>query len=257
MNLDGKVAVVTGASRGIGRAIALSLANDGADIACIATSEENALAVAAEVRAMGRRSLALGCRVEDGADVERAFARTVDTLGAVDILVNNAGISQPKPILEMAEADWDRHLDVNCKSVFLCGKTAAASMLAAGTHGTIINVGSIAGNNAFPNRLAYCSSKAAVHQMTKVMAIEWAEYGIRVNCVAPGYTATEMIEGLVEQNKLDVVRLENRIPQRRLGTPAEVAEAVLFFAREQSSYVTGSVLYVDGGWDAYGFVAPQ
>jgi NAD(P)-dependent dehydrogenase (short-subunit alcohol dehydrogenase family) len=250
----GRVAVVTGASRGIGRAVALALAAAGADVACLATTAENAAAVADEIRASDRRSLALGCRVEDGDAVRDAFDRVRAELGPIDVLVNNAGFSSPRPVLDMTEGDWDSHMAVNCRSIFLCSQAAARQMVAAGRGGAIINVGSIAGENAFPNRLAYCSSKAAVHQMTKVMALEWATHGIRVNCVAPGYVLTEMVAGLADRGILDIASLERRIPQHRLGRAEEIADAVTFLAGPRSSYLTGSVLLADGGWDAYGFV---
>jgi NAD(P)-dependent dehydrogenase (short-subunit alcohol dehydrogenase family) len=254
MSCAGKVAVVTGASRGIGAAVALALAGRGADVACLATTAARAEATAEQVRALGHKAVALGCRVEDGAQIEQAFAQVRSELGTVDILVNNAGFSSPKPILEMAESDWDSHMAVNAKAVFLCAQAAARQMRAAGKGGSIINVGSIAGANAFPNRLGYCSSKAAVHQATRVMAIEWAELGIRVNCVAPGYVLTEMIQGLVDRDIVDADALRGRTPQRRLGTPEQIAAVVAFLAAEDADFVTGSVVFADGGWDAYGFV---
>jgi 3-oxoacyl-[acyl-carrier protein] reductase len=254
MTCFGQVAVVTGASRGIGATIALTLAERGADVACLATTAARAEPTAAAVRARGRKSIAVGCRVEDGEQVAGAFALLQAELGPVDILVSNAGISSPKPILEMTESDWDGHMDVNAKSAFLCAQAAARQMIAAGKGGSIINVGSIAGANAFPMRLAYCSSKAAMHHATRVMAIEWAEYGIRVNCVAPGYVLTEMIQSLVDQHIVDAEALRRRTPQRKLGTPEQVANVVAFLASQKADLVTGDVVFADGGWDAYGYV---
>jgi gluconate 5-dehydrogenase len=252
--LNGRVAVVTGASRGIGRAVALALAGAGADVACVATTAENTATVVDEIGAGGRRGLALGARVEDDDAVANAFALVAAELGPVDILVNNAGFSSPKAVLDMTEEDWDSHMAVNCRSIFLCSRAAARQMIDAGRGGTIVNIGSIAGENAFPDRLAYCSSKAAVHQMTKVMALEWAVHDIRVNCVAPGYVLTEMISGLADRGILDIASLQKRIPQHRLGRAEEIADAVAYLAGPRSSYVTGSVLLADGGWGAYGFV---
>jgi NAD(P)-dependent dehydrogenase (short-subunit alcohol dehydrogenase family) len=254
LSCRGQVAVVTGASRGIGAAIALTLAERGADVACLATTAARAEPTAAAVRARGRKSIAAGCRVEDSRQVTEAFDRVQAELGPVDILVSNAGISHPRPILTMSEHDWDSHMDVNAKSVFLCAQTAARQMIAAGKGGSIVNVGSIAGANAFPMRLAYCSSKATVHQATRVMAIEWAQYGIRVNCVAPGYVLTEMIQDLIDQDIVDADALRQRTPQRKLGTPEQVANVVAFLASQQAELVTGGVVFADGGWDAYGFV---
>jgi NAD(P)-dependent dehydrogenase (short-subunit alcohol dehydrogenase family) len=250
----GQVAIVTGASRGIGAAIALTLAERGADVACLATTVAKAEPTAAAVRGRGRKSIAVGCRVEDSTQVTEAFARVHAELGPVDTLVSNAGISHPRPILEMSEADWDSHMDVNAKAVFLCAQAAARQMIAAGKGGSIINVGSIAGANAFPMRLAYCSSKATVHHATRVMAIEWAQYGIRVNCVAPGYVLTEMIQSLIDQDIVDAGALQQRTPQRKLGTPDQVAKVVAFLASQEAELVTGGVVFADGGWDAYGYI---
>ncbi len=254
MDLVGKVAVVTGASRGIGKAIALALAAAGADVACLATTAGNAMQTTTEVEARGRKSVALGCSVQDVQRVRLAFEEVRDVLGPVDILVNNAGITRPTPILKMTEEDWDSVMDVNAKSVFLCSQMAVRHMLGKGGGGCVINIGSITGENAFPNRLGYCASKAAVHHMTRVMAIEWAEYGIRVNAIAPGYVRTEMIEGLVAQGAVDITRLEGRVPQRRLGMADEVAEVAVFLAGDKARYMTGSIVTVDGGWTAYGYI---
>lgn len=254
MSLEGKIAVVTGASRGIGKAISLMLAREGADIACVATSEANARSTADEVLALGRRASALGARVENGAQVTELFASCEKQLGPVDILVNNAGVVGPKPILEMSEAEWDHQLGVNAKGPFLCAQAAARQMRARGMPGVIINIGSIAGNNAFPNRIGYCASKAALHHMTRVMALEWAELGIRVNCIAPGYILTDIFKNLAAQGILDQKGLEGRIPQGKLGEVDDIARAAVYLAGEGAKYVTGSVLTVDGGWDAYGYV---
>ena len=253
MPLAGKIALVTGASRGIGHACALALAGAGADVVCAATTAAHAEGVAQEVRALGRRALAAGAHVQDAAQVAALFDRAEQELGAVDVLVNNAGIAVPRPILEMDEATWDLVVDVNLKGVFLCGQRAARSMQARGG-GAIVNVGSLAGENAFPNRANYCASKAAVHHLTRVMAIEWAALGIRVNCVAPGYVRTELVEALHSQGRLDVSALEARAPQRRLGAPRDIADAVVYLAGDGAGFVTGSVLLVDGGWHAYGHV---
>lgn len=254
MSLEGKIAVVTGASRGIGKAISLMLAREGADIACVATSEANARSTADEVLALGRRASALGARVENGAQVTELFASCEKQLGPVDILVNNAGVVGPKPILEMSEAEWDHQLGVNAKGPFLCAQAAARQMSARGMPGVIINIGSIAGNNAFPNRIGYCASKAALHHMTRVMALEWAELGIRVNCIAPGYILTDIFKNLAAQGILDQKGLEGRIPQGKLGEVDDIARAAVYLAGEGAKYVTGSVLTVDGGWDAYGYL---
>ena len=264
MSLSGKIALVTGASRGIGAGIALALAKAGADVVCAATKAGNAEGTAAKVRALGRRALAVGGSVDSSEAVAAMFDSAEAELGPVGILVNNAGIAMQKPVLEMAEADYDRIYGINAKGVFLCSQRAARAMISAGgengqdangqNRGAIINIGSIAGENAFPNRLGYCGSKAAVNHMTRVMAIEWAGYGIRVNCVAPGYIRTDIVAGLIERGVIDEGGLTGRTPQRRLGEVGDVAAAVVYLAGDGAGYVTGTVLNVDGGWDAYGYV---
>ena len=254
MSLRGKIAVVTGASRGIGKAISLAFAREGADVACVATTEDNARQTAREVQDIGGRALAVGARVEQGAQVKALFGSVLAELGAVDILINNAGVVGPKPILEMSEAEWDHQLGVNAKGPFLCAQAAVRQMQAEGKPGNVINIGSIAGENAFPNRVGYCASKAALHHMTRVMAVEWASLGVRVNCIAPGYILTDIFKNLAAQGILDQQAMEGRIPQRKLGDVEDIARAAVYLAGDGAKYVTGSVLTVDGGWNAYGYI---
>ena len=250
--LTDKVTVVTGASRGLGKYIAVELAEAGARVACVATRAENATDTVAEIQTKGGEAIALGCRVEVADEVTQLFVQLEEQLGPCDILVNNAGITRPQLTLEMTEENWDQHIDINMKSVFLCSQAAARQMRPRKT-GCIVNIGSILGRNAFPATLGYCTSKAAVDHMTRVMAIEWARYGIRVNCVAPGYIQTDMIDRLEEDGKLTVRDLEKRTPQRRLGKGADVAKAVRFVASEDASFMTGEVMVIDGGWTAFGY----
>ena len=254
MKLLGKVAIVTGASRGLGRAIAEELAAAGADVACLATLAANAQDTAAVAIKHGRRAMALGCRVERAEEVAAAFAEVHATLGPVDLLVNNAGISQPMPLLSMTEENWDLHMDVNVKSVFLCAQAAARQMKEAGRGGGIINIGSILGQNAAPQTLGYCTSKAAVDHLTRVLAIELAKYRIRVNCIAPGYVKTDLIETLVQEGKMTYEAMEKRTPLRRLGTGAEIGKAVVYVASDDAAFMTGHVMVLDGGWTAYGYL---
>ncbi len=254
MKLHGKVAVVTGASRGLGRAIALELAVAGADVACLATRAENAESTADAVRRAGRRALTVGCRVERQAEVATAFAEVQAALGPVDILVNNAGISVPTPLLAMTEENWDLHMDVNVKSVFLCTQSAVRQMKETKRGGNIINIGSILGQNAAPQTLGYCTSKAAVDHMTRVLAIELAKYHIRVNCVAPGYVKTDLIDTLITDGKITLDAMEKRTPQRRLGTGEEIGKAVVYVASDDAAFMTGHILVLDGGWTAYGYL---
>ncbi len=252
--LLGKVAVVTGASRGIGKGIAITLAAHGARVACIATSTKNAVATVDQIKANGGEAIALGARVENSADVTTAFNAVVSDLGPVDILVNNAGISRPQPLLKMTEENWDEHMDVNAKSVFLCSKSAIQQMKDSGNGGVVVNIGSIVGQNAIPQTLGYCASKATVEHMTRVMAVECAKYGVRVNCIAPGYVRTELIDKLVDDGKLALDAIEKRTPQRRMGSIDEISEAVLFVASPAAGFMTGSVINIDGGWTAYGYL---
>jgi NAD(P)-dependent dehydrogenase (short-subunit alcohol dehydrogenase family) len=252
--LEAKIAVVTGASRGIGKGIARALADAGARVACLATRAENAAAIVAAIQASGGEAIALGCRVEDADSVTAAFAEIERQCGVVDILVNNAGISRPQPLLQMTEENWDAHMDVNAKSVFLCSQAAIRQMKVSGKGGCVINIGSIVGQNAIPQTLGYCASKAAVDHMTRVMAVECAKYNVRVNCIAPGYVRTELIDELVSDGKLALEAIERRTPQRRMGSIEEIASAVVYLASPAAGFMTGSVINIDGGWTAYGYL---
>ena len=251
-SLIGEIAVVTGASRGIGKSIALELAAAGARVACLATRKANAGEVVDAIAAQGGEAIPIGCRVENAREVAAAFEEVGELLGPTTLLVNNAGVSNPMATLEMTEENWDEHMNVNCKAIFLCSQAAARQMKDDGG-GNIVNIGSILGRNAFPATLGYCSSKAAVDHMTRVMAIEWARYGIRVNCVVPGYVRTDLIDQLERDGKLDVTDLERRTPQRRLGSGEDIAKAVRFVASQDAGFMTGEALVIDGGWSAFGF----
>lgn len=252
--LDGKTALVTGASRGIGKGIAIALANAGAHVACVATKKENTSEVVAMIEANGGKAIALGCQVENSGAVTTTFAEVEKQLGPVDILVNNAGISRPQALLKMTEENWNAHMDINAKSVFLCSQAAIRQMKEAGNGGCVINIGSIVGQNAIPQTLSYCTSKAAVEHMTRVMAVECAKYNVRVNCIAPGYIRTEMIEQLAADGKLTTDAIETRTPQRRMGSVEDIAAAVLFVASPGAEFMTGETLNIDGGWTAYGYL---
>ncbi len=251
-SVAGKVSVVTGASRGLGKAIALELAQAGARLACVATRAENTAGTVAEIKRQGGEALAFGCHVEVANEVTSLFGHVESELGPVDILVNNAGITRPQLTLEMTEENWNQHVDINMKSIFLCSQ-AAGRQMKENVGGCIVNIGSILGRNAFPATLGYCASKAAVDQMTRVMAIEWARFNIRVNCVASGYIESDMVDGLEDDGKLTVKDLIKRTPQRRLGSGTDIAKAVHFLASEDAGFITGEVLVVDGGWSAFGY----
>ncbi len=247
--------VVTGASRGIGAAIAARFAADGHPVACAATTKANAQAVADEIAtSAGVPTMAVEIRVEDHASVVAGLAAVEAELGPIAVLVNNAGIGGVDSLLDYSPEDFGSVIDINLKGVFHCAQVAGQLMVASSTAGSIVNIGSIAGTNAFPKRVAYCASKAAVHQMTKVMSLDLADHGIRVNAVAPGYIRTDLIQELVDSGKLDESTIEGRVPLGEFGLGDDIASAVAWVASSEARYVTGETIAVDGGWLAYGHV---
>ena len=247
-DLTGRVAVVTGASRGIGRAVALALAEAGADVAVAARSTADLEDTAEAVRATGRRALVVPTDVVSAADVEQLMSRTIETLGRLDVLVNNSGIGEPHLALETTEEVWDRHLDINAKGTFLCCQAAARHMVTRGS-GKIINVTSIFALKGVPNYAAYTASKAAVTGLTKALAVEWARDGVQVNAVAPGYLATDInAEAWADPDRL--ANLLRSVPARRMGEAHEIGPLIVYLASPASDYMTGAILTFDGGWHA-------
>ena len=242
--LEGQVAVVTGGGRGIGRAIALSLAAGGADVA-VAVSRDVAAAeeVACGVRALGRRSLARQTDVADGAQAEALIAAAVEELGRIDILVNNAGITRDALLMRMSDEDWDAVLDVNLKGTFNCTRSALKRMVRQRS-GRIVNVTSVMGVTGNGGQGNYSASKAGMIGLTKATAKEVGSRGITCNAVAPGWIKTRMTEGISEEIAAEVLK---QIPLRRLGEPEDVAGVVRFLCSEAAAYVTGQVIVVDGG----------
>jgi len=246
MQLEGQVAFITGAGRagkGIGRAIALRLAQEGAKIAIADYLAEAADAVAREVEATGGEALALHGSVAEAEDVDRMVRETVERFSKIDILVNNAGITRDNLLVRMSDDDWDAVLDTNLKGTFNCTRAVAKLMMRA-RRGKIVNVASVMGITGNPGQANYSASKGGVIALTKTSAGELGSRGINVNAVAPGFIQTVMTEEMPEEAKKDIAE---RIPLRRLGTPEDVAEAVLFLCSEASSYITGQVIVVDGG----------
>jgi 3-oxoacyl-[acyl-carrier protein] reductase len=243
LKLAGKVALVTGAAQGIGKAVALLLARNGADIVISDINLEKAEEAANEIKSIGRKALAVKGDVANWNDVERMVEVILEKFAKIDILVNNAGITRDKLILRMTEEDWDAVLDVNLKGTFHCTKAVVRHM-AKQRSGKIVNIASVVGEMGNAGQANYSASKAGVIGLTKTIAREFAQRGININAIAPGYIETPMTEVLPEKAKEELKKL---IPMERLGKPEDVAEAVLFLVSEESNYITGQVLNVNGG----------
>ena len=243
MNLTGQVAVVTGASRGIGRAIALMLAGKGAAVVVTATSVEGAQRTADEIVAAGGKALALKVDVSVAAEVEGLFKEAQGAFGRLDILVNNAGITKDGLLLRMKESDWDAVIDVNLKGAFNCTREAAKLMSKA-RYGRIVNVSSVVGEMGNPGQANYCASKAGMIGLTKSVAKELARRNVTVNAVTPGFIETDMTQELSDKARETLLE---QIPMGRLGASDDVAAAVLFLVSGGAAYITGHVLSVNGG----------
>ena len=239
-----KVALITGASRGIGREIALTFAKNGYNVVVnYHGNEDKALAVKAEVEALGQEALVVKANVADESDVKAMVKATVDRFGQIDVVVNNAGITRDNLLMRMKEADFDAVIDTNLKGVFLMMKAVARPMMKQ-KGGAIVNLSSVVGLSGNPGQINYVAAKSGVIGMTKSAAKELAAKQIRVNAVAPGFITTDMTEALSDEQK---ALLLNQIPLKALGEPKQVADAVYFLASDAASYITGQTLSVDGG----------
>jgi len=250
MGVDGRVALVTGAGSGLGRSIALALAQAGANLVVtdLPGRMENERQTGKGIRELGRKGLAVSLNVTSLKSIERMVEKATERFGRIDILVNNAGINISKPALEVTEQDWDRVLDVNLKGVFFCSQAVARGMIRRKS-GKIVNIASQNGVIGYYNRAAYCSSKAGVVNLTRVLAIEWAEQNINVNAVGPTFVRTPLTEKLFQDESFNREVL-SRIPLGRLGRPEDVAGAVVFLSSPAADLITGHTLLVDGGWTA-------
>lgn len=245
LSLEGKVAVVTGGRQGIGKAIALTLAEAGADVVVCGRTLPDLEKVAEEIRALGRRSLAVQTDVSRKSEVDNLVQRVEDELGTIDILVNNAGISGRATLFEASEDEWDRVMDVNLRGCYLCSQAVGKGMIER-KKGNIISIASTDGLSAETLRMPYNISKAGVVMLTRVLARQLSSYGIRVNAIAPGWIRTEMTRLLWDYpERLKLVEAE--IPLGRIAEPGEMAGVALFLASEASSYITGHTIVADGG----------
>ncbi|GAA5346172.1 3-oxoacyl-[acyl-carrier-protein] reductase [Planifilum fimeticola] len=242
--LSGKVAIVTGGSRGIGRAVSIALADAGADVAIVyAGNRQGAEETVAEIEKRGRRGVMIQADVSQADQVDSAVKQVLDAFGRIDVLVNNAGITRDNLVLRMKEEDWDRVIDTNLKGTFLFSKAVIRTMMKQRS-GRIINISSVVGVSGNPGQANYVAAKAGVIGMTKSLARELASRGITVNAIAPGFIETDMTAVLGDEVRDQIM---NQIPLARFGSPEDVAAAVRFLASDDAGYITGQTLHVDGG----------
>lgn len=245
LDLTGKVALITGGSRGLGAQMARDYAKNGADVVVVSRNKEACEEVAHEVTQMNRRAIALSADVTKMSDIQSMLKTTIDEFGKLDILVNNAGANATNPVLEATEEEWDFIYNINLKALYFCSQQAAKVMIPQKS-GKIINISSIGGSRAYRNIAAYGASKAAVMHLTRTFSNEWARYNILVNSIAPGLIATDINkDDLADPKVLD--RMLKMIPLRRLGQPSDISAMALFLASDVSNYITGQTFIVDGG----------
>jgi NAD(P)-dependent dehydrogenase (short-subunit alcohol dehydrogenase family) len=246
-----RVAIVTGAGRGIGHGIALGYAREGADLLLVSRTAAEIAATAEEIHTLGRRAVAVTADVRDAEAVRRAVERALEAFGHVDVLVNAAGIPMVAPSTALPLDDWQRAIDTNLTGTFLCCQAAGRAMLAQG-RGAIINISSIQAFQGFPQRVAYAASKGGITQLTQALAVAWASLGVRVNAIAPGVVRTPLQDRLVAEGKFDPAPIVARTPLHRIGEVADIVGPAVFLASDEAAFVVGTTLVVDGGWLAYG-----
>ena len=254
MRLKNKVSLVTGASRGIGKAIALAYAREGADVVVnCSASVEAAEKVAEEVKSLGRRALVVQADVSNKAEVEEMVSKVIKEFGRIDVLVNNAGMAVVGPSVDLEESRWRRGIDVLLTGVFFCSQAVAKGMIKQKS-GKIVNIASMAGTVGIPERACYVSAKAGVIGLTKALGIEWAIHNINVNAICPGYVKTDIIKGLIERGLYQEKTLNTLTPLGKIAEPEDVANLAVFLASEESKNITAQSIVTDGGWSTYGYL---
>jgi 3-oxoacyl-[acyl-carrier protein] reductase len=250
LEFHGKVVLVTGSGNGIGQAIAMTFAGQGASVIVVDIDGPAADKTKDKIIDLGGKAISFQTDVSKVIEVKSLFASIKEKFATLDILVNNVGLNIRKPMIEFSEQEWDFVFDTNLKSMFLCAQEAGQIMLKRKS-GIVVNISSIHGLSGIPRRLPYATSKAAVDSFTKTLACEWAYDGVRVNSIAPGYIVTEGLQSAFDTGVLNEEDMVRRTPQGHLGTPQNIADAVLFLSSEKAAFITGAVLYVDGGYAAY------
>jgi NAD(P)-dependent dehydrogenase (short-subunit alcohol dehydrogenase family) len=253
MRLKDKVAIVTGASKGIGKGIAERYSQEGARVVITSRSMDLLASIAEEIRGGGGHALPLSMDVRKPESIQEAVDKTIEEYGRLDIMVNNAGISMAHPSEDLSPQDWTNAIETDLSGVFY-GCQCAAKQMMRQDGGCIINNTSMYGLVAAPMRAAYCASKAGANMLTKVLAIEWADKNIRVNAIAPGYIRTELVQGIIDKGILDVAAIEKRTPRGRMGDVKDLMEIAVYLASDEASFMTGSIITIDGGWTAYGYL---
>lgn len=247
-NLEGKVAIVTGGSRGFGKAIALGLAKAGADVVVASRTQSDLDVVANEIKSVGRKSLAIATDMLDRSSIENLAAKTMEAFGRIDILVNNAGQGWTVPFLKWTDEQWDQILNVNLKGYFLCTQIIGQHMFKAKS-GRVINISSAMGSYPLPYMVPYAASKGGINAMTKCLAQEWATRGITVNAIAPSYFATDINKDAMEDEATTKL-IMSKTPVNRWGNVEELVGLVVYLSSGASSFMTGAVIPLDGGWSA-------
>jgi len=250
MKLDGKIAIVTGGSRGLGRGMALALAEAGADVVVASRTLSALKEVSQEIEDKGRKSLSVELDVCNLSSINQMVDKVLDEFGRIDILVNNAGMNIRKPAVEVTEEDWDKIVNTNLKGAFFCAQAVGKVMIKQ-KRGKIINIGSLTSKIALPNMAPYAATRGGILQLTKSLAVEWAKYNINVNAIAPGYFKTGQTAPLFADKKW-VEETLKKIPLGRTGVVEDLGGIVVFLASEASDYITGQMIFVDGGWLALG-----